>query len=441
MSRGKYPATPALLVSTAVMEVSPGRDIFFLDKQKPADSYTILPKQSTHDHSYGYWAAGQPKGSGTSCTYVDIDTKQYYKYAWSLDSCKKALPYVCRAPACLLRFFRCTNGKCVTKNTVCDGKNDCRDFSDELDSSNNYTYINTTPRNLQTATPYKPNSACRWTMEGAEGSRLELKFGAFDTEKNRDEVQVWVGGKTEVTAEMVARLSGSVSPNTIPVFNSPNNYMFVKLVSDNAVQMNGFSADWTEKLAVENGGRLDLIASGAKQDIQSPSYPNMVLPGLREVWVIRAEGLQKVISVQIEDLDLGKDSYLEIQDGDNAAAPSLARFEGSDVSPSIVVSTSGAVRLYIHTEKQFNGKGFKCSYIEGCGGVITASSGIVMSPGYHSVKYLNYQVCRWNITEPNGRSMQLQFEDFELGDDKDFVEASLFFKYFELPKCIIGSFL
>ena len=72
-----------------------------------------------------------------------------------------------------------------------------------------------------------------------------FQFGAFDTEKNRDEVQVWVGGKTEVTAEMVARLSGSVSPNTIPVFYSPNNYMFVKLVSDNAGQMNGFSADWT----------------------------------------------------------------------------------------------------------------------------------------------------------------------------------------------------
>ena len=72
-----------------------------------------------------------------------------------------------------------------------------------------------------------------------------FQFGSFDTEKNRDEVQVWIGGKTEVTAKMVARLSGSVSPNTIPVFYSPNNYMFVKLVSDNALQMNGFSADWT----------------------------------------------------------------------------------------------------------------------------------------------------------------------------------------------------
>ena len=68
---------------------------------------------------------------------------------------------------------------------------------------------------------------------------------------------------------------------------------------------------------------------------------------------------------QIEDLDIGGGSYLEIRDGDKAAAPLLAKFEGSDVSTSIVVSTSDAVRLYLYTQQQFNGKGFKCSYVDG----------------------------------------------------------------------------
>ena len=90
-------------------------------------------------------------------------------------------------------------------------------------------------------------------------------------------------------------------------------------------------------------------------------------------------------------MDLGKDSYLEVQDGDNAAAPSLARFEGSDVSPSIVVSTSGAVRLYLHTEKQFNGKGFKCSYIEGeCTELSTALL-------YSTKHYMRVGVCCYCI--------------------------------------------
>ena len=52
--------------------------------------------------------------------------------------------------------------------------NTCEKFSVDF-SADKCTYIKTTPGNLQTATPYKPNSACRWTMEGAEGSRLELK--------------------------------------------------------------------------------------------------------------------------------------------------------------------------------------------------------------------------------------------------------------------------
>ena len=42
MSRGRYPATPSSLVSTSVVEVSQGRDIFLLDKQKPTQSYTIF---------------------------------------------------------------------------------------------------------------------------------------------------------------------------------------------------------------------------------------------------------------------------------------------------------------------------------------------------------------------------------------------------------------
>ena len=82
-----------------------------------------------HDHSYGYWAAGQPEGSDTSCTYVDIDTKQYYKYAWSLNSCQEALPYVCRAPACLLGESR-TKWSCevlVSSLSACF----CRSLSSE----------------------------------------------------------------------------------------------------------------------------------------------------------------------------------------------------------------------------------------------------------------------------------------------------------------------
>ena len=74
----------------------------------------------------------------------------------------------------------------------------------------------------------------------------------------------------------------------------------------------------------------------------------------------------------------------------------------------------------------------KCSEIitivpSGCGGVITASRGIITSPGYDSVAYPNYQLCRWNISEPNGMRMELKFEGFMMADDMDFVEVRLIF--------------
>jgi hypothetical protein len=69
-----------------------------------------------HDHSYGYWSAGQPQGDDESCTYVSIDEKQYYKYAWSLDSCQEALSYVCRAPACLQG--QCNTGRSRGASTL-----------------------------------------------------------------------------------------------------------------------------------------------------------------------------------------------------------------------------------------------------------------------------------------------------------------------------------
>ena len=32
---------------------------------------------------------------------------------------------------CPLNHFRCSNQRCVQENVVCDGKNDCGDYSDE----------------------------------------------------------------------------------------------------------------------------------------------------------------------------------------------------------------------------------------------------------------------------------------------------------------------
>ena len=77
-------------------------------------------------------------------------------------------------------------------------------------------------------------------------SFLLFQFSAFNTEENYDEVQVWAGGKSEATAKMIARLTGPEGGRSLPVFHSPNNYMFVKHITDVDVQKTGFIAVWRE---------------------------------------------------------------------------------------------------------------------------------------------------------------------------------------------------
>ena len=50
---------------------------------------------------------------------------------------------------------------------------------------------------------------------------------------------------------------------------------------------------------------------------------------------------------------------------------------------------------------------------EECGGDLEASSGTLVSPGYPS-GYPHHHICRWVIRGPEGRSVRLQFLDFDL---------------------------
>ena len=77
-------------------------------------------------------------------------------------------------------------------------------------------------------------------------SFLSFQFSAFNTEENYDEVQVWAGGKSEATAEMIARLTGPEAGRSPLIFHSPNNYMFVKHITDVDVHKTGFIAEWGE---------------------------------------------------------------------------------------------------------------------------------------------------------------------------------------------------
>lgn len=61
----------------------------------------------------------------------------------------------------------------------------------------------------------------------------------MDTEEDVDYIQILVGGKTETTAYTVATLSGQSSEKQ--QYESHNNFLIIKFVSDPRYQKTGFT--------------------------------------------------------------------------------------------------------------------------------------------------------------------------------------------------------
>ena len=58
--------------------------------------------------------------------------KEDVRQEWELFTCDALMPFMCRISACPQNTFHCSNGKCINRDFICDGENDCGDGSDEV---------------------------------------------------------------------------------------------------------------------------------------------------------------------------------------------------------------------------------------------------------------------------------------------------------------------
>uniref|UniRef100_T1IXR4 Uncharacterized protein n=1 Tax=Strigamia maritima TaxID=126957 RepID=T1IXR4_STRMM len=367
----------------------------------------------------GFWANNQPRPDQGECVEAMYAAGSQ---SWSLSTCEKLMPFLCRFEACPNGTYHCNNGRCVNENFRCDNTDDCGDNSDEVNCRDEcHYYLKSSGDTIESPgyPKYAPNLNCKWTLEGPIGTNIILQFTEFVTEATFDTVHVLTGGRTEETSVNMLTLSGQPENLSSKLFTSASNFMIIKFRTDSSIEKRGFRAIW--KTEPPNcGGRLD--ATTTPQTLTSPQYPDPYPGGLECLYTIRAPH-GKIITLQLLDFDMEADQdFVLVRDGIRSEDAELARLSGSlESNPRFIMSTSNKIYLYIRTNFGDSRRGFKIKFVAGCVVDVEAVSGFVNSPAYGISDYPSNLDCSYTIHRPADGPLSLKFTDFSL-DEQDYLQ-------------------
>ncbi|XP_048837007.1 membrane frizzled-related protein [Brienomyrus brachyistius] len=162
---------------------------------------------------------------------------------------------------CFSDEFLCDGGRCVFPVSVCDGKPNCHDKSDEAnckykhkDCGGQMTGAAGSLSSPSHPKPYPHQQLCRWQITVAEGHVISLKFHNFSLESQDtcqfDYVEVHDSGDTG-DGKVLGRFCGTSRP---PELTSSGPVMTVLFVADEGVADSGFLASFQAIALSENPG-------------------------------------------------------------------------------------------------------------------------------------------------------------------------------------------
>ncbi|GFS04728.1 cubilin [Elysia marginata] len=277
---------------------------------------------------------------------------------------------------------------------------------------------------------YAHKRVCTWDITVAVGRKIKLTFNdnfyldEFENDNcKHDFVEVRNGLYQE--SPTLGKFCGQKRPD--PVWSSGNT-MRVKFLTDHKMSSTGFKASYTSDEEAVCGGRLtkgpgSVISPGFSGN---QSYSN----NLQCVWQIQNKVAQNS-SIRLEfkhfdvqyDLGCHKD-YVQIREGVDYNGRLIGKFCGNSANskqwrylinetPVVVIPTANIWIAFI-TDKSGGDKGFQMNYtFTDCGGVLTGSEGVIVSPNYPG-NYSNNIDCAWLIKAPDGMTIQVNFTAFEL---------------------------
>uniref|UniRef100_UPI00358FCE16 CUB and sushi domain-containing protein 3-like n=1 Tax=Myxine glutinosa TaxID=7769 RepID=UPI00358FCE16 len=209
--------------------------------------------------------------------------------------------------------------------------------------------------------PYDNNLNCVWIITVLEGSGVQVRVINFVTEHNWDALEVYDGG--DENASRIGSFSGTLIPS---VLNSTSNTIYLHFHSDISVSAAGF--------------HLEYAAVGLESCPQPKVPRNGIFIGDRFL-------VGDVVTFKCE--------------------PGF-QLQGR----SHVTCMPGPVR-------RWNFPPPLC--VARCGGVLTETEGVILSPGYPG-NYPSNQDCVWRIRLPQGFGVYFQFQNFSTELTHDFVE-------------------
>ncbi|XP_055866862.1 sushi, von Willebrand factor type A, EGF and pentraxin domain-containing protein 1-like isoform X2 [Biomphalaria glabrata] len=460
----------------------------------------------------GVWGDGEPNLQAGSCAFL---RKTNGNWLWYMGNCDQMSSVVCERSPCPVGTFHCDSGLCLSSSLVCNGEDNCGDFSDERNCSQYCAYyISSREKTIQfPSSPqivYPQQQTCQWVIEGEVGKRLQFEILEFSTEYGVDFLEIWVGGRSVSTSGLLARLSGTLEQVQVetPLY-SPNNLALLRFVSDKTISSSGFQIRWRSdfecdllkapglifeskslipisslkltqlecysvclqdtlcvaltfsskdlmcykstqmpRLISNHEKQLNwtyiktcpglsgkqilgnipvqpstLYATTRPQQLMSPLYPFNYPSQYTYIWTIYSPG-RRLVTVEIIDIELGNEDYLQIYDGSTLDSNILDRLSSQSVYSNPIISTGNSILIYFSSTSFTRAKGFLLSYKAGCSYEVTANEGEIHSPGFYlnpSV-YPNVLNCTWIINSEQRRPLKLTFTNFSLESEKDYLQ-------------------
>uniref|UniRef100_A0A0B7BPM5 CUB domain-containing protein n=1 Tax=Arion vulgaris TaxID=1028688 RepID=A0A0B7BPM5_9EUPU len=201
-------------------------------------------------------------------------------------------------------------------------------------------------------------------------------------------------------------LCGSSIPSPI---TTVSNRMWLTYRTDVFLSGRGFRAQYHANC----NNRL----TGNSGVIESPNFPNPYFHNTNCTWTIEAPIGNKInVSFAVFNLEGSRGCFydrLQIRDAQNAQSRQMITLCGNDI-PDNIQSNSSQLWINFLSDASIANEGFRLEWIvDGCGGNIYGSSGVITSPNYPN-HYPSQRECQWLITVDTGNMIEMTITNFDL---------------------------